>query len=200
MAQLVFTRAEMDKVKALFDAVKSNGQALAVVDKTLEMAERCRGALAARDTAYTNQAAKDLSDMSKQVRDLRPNLAGSPTVPVGQTWSGSLRGKTLNLWNYVRIVEMGMPPGEELGDDFGTALSSAVSDLPKTIDSAAKVAVAVSKKVVNTAVATAKDVGVAVGGAAGSIAWAALKPLIPLILLVGVGAGAYLYATKKGLL
>lgn len=199
MAKLVFTRAEMDRVKALFDSVKSNGQALAVTDATIAMAQKCWESLVARDSAYANQAARDLTDMSKVVRDARGSIAGSPTMPVGKTWQ-DLRGKVMNIWNYVRVVEMGMPEGEDLGDGFGAAVAGAAADLPKTIEGAAKVAVVVAKKVVNTAVKVAKDVGVAAGGAAGSILWAALKPLLPLVLVVGVGAGAYLYATKKGLI
>ena len=199
MAQIVFSKAEMDRVKAVFDSVKSNGQALAVVDSTIAMAQRCWESLATRDSAYAKQAAKDLTDMSKVVRDARGGLVGMPTTAVGKTWQ-DLRGKVLNLWNYVRIVEMGMPPGEDLGDGFGAAVKSAAADLPKTVEGAAKVAVMAAKKVAKVAVATVKDVGVAVGGAAGSIAWAALKPLLPLILLVGVGAGVYLYAVRKGVL
>lgn len=199
MAQIVFSRQEMDRVKGLFDSVKSNGQALAVVDKTIEMAQKCWQELVGRDSAYANQAAKDLADMSKVVRTERASIAGSPTMAVGATWT-NLRPKVMNLWNYVRIVEMGLPPGEDLGDGFNAAIKAAAADLPNTINTAAKVAVAAAKKTVTTAARVVKTVGTAVGDAAGSIAWATLKPLLPLILIVGVGAGAYLYATKKGLL
>lgn len=199
MAQIVFSREEMDRVKSLFDSIKSNGQALAVVDRTIKMATDCWSSLQGRDGAYAAQAAKDLTDMSKPVREGRASIAGSPTTAVGATWT-NLKPKVMNLWNYVRIVEMGMPPGEDLGDGFNAAVRSAAADLPNTINSAAKVAATVAKKAVKTAAAAVQTVGTAVGGAAGSILWATLKPLIPVILLVGVGAGAYLYATKKGLL
>lgn len=199
MSQIVFTREEMDRVKVLFDSVRSNGQALAVVDKTIEMATKCWASLQGRDGAYAAQAAKDLTDLSKVVRTERAALAGSPTTAVGVTWA-ALKPKVMNIWNYVRIVEMGMPPGEDLGDGFGAAVKSAAADLPKTIEGAAKVTVQVAKKTVTTAAKVVKTVGTAVGDAAGSIAWATLKPLLPLILIVGVGAGAYLYAQKRGLL
>lgn len=199
MAAIVFSRAEMDKVKGLFDAVKSNGQALAVVDKTIEMAQKCWQELMGRDSAYALQAAKDLADMSKVVRTERANLVGASTMAVGATWA-ALRPKVMNLWNYVRIVEQGMPPGEDLGDGFSTAIKAAAADLPNTINGAAKVTVQAAKKTVTTAAKIVKTVGTAVGDAAGSIAWATLRPLLPVIFIVGIGGAAYLYATKKGLI
>jgi hypothetical protein len=199
VAQIVFTREEMDRVKALFDSVKSNGQALAVVDRTIKMATDCWASLQGRDSAYAAASAKDLTDMSKPVRDARASLAGSPTSAVGKTWT-DLRPKVMNLWNYVRVVQMGLPPGEDLGDGFNSAIKSAAADLPATIGNAAKVTVQAATKVVKVVAKTAGEVGAAVGGAAGSILWATLKPLLPLVLILGVGGAAYLYATRKGLI
>lgn len=199
MAQIVFTKEEMDRVKALFDSVKSNGQALAVIDRTIKMATDCWASLQGRDSSYATQAAKDLTDMSKPVRELRGSLNGAPTTAVGATWAAA-KPKVMNLWNYVRVVQMGLPPGENLGDGFGAAISSAAADLPMTIETAAKVTVQKATKVVKATAKVVGDVGAAVGSAAGSIAWATLKPLLPLVLVAGVGIGAYFYATKKGLL
>lgn len=199
MAQIVFSRAEMDRVKGLFDSVKSNGQALAVTDRTISMAEKCKAELSSRGTPYAVQAAKDLSDYLKVATSARAGIAGSPTTAVGKTWT-DLKPKVMTIWNYVRVVEMGMPPGEDLGDGFGSAVESAVADLPSTISNAAQVAAVAAKKVVKTATSAVKEVGTAVGGAVGSIAWATLKPLLPLLLVLGAGGAAYFYATKKGLL
>lgn len=194
MGQLVFTAEERDRVKSTFASVKSNGQALAAIDSTLAMAEKMRSVLLSDGGAYRAQSAKDIADYEKPLRDGRPALAGSPTMAVGATWSG-LASKAMTLWFLVRTIEQGLPPGEDLGDGWGAALSSSISDLPATIDSAAKVATVAVKKITNTV----KDVGVAVGGAAGSIAWATVKPLLPLLLIVGLGVGVYVYAGKKGL-
>jgi hypothetical protein len=197
VAAIVFTAGERDRLKVTLDGVKSNAQAQAAVKSVLNMADRLLPLLW-NGGAYREQAAKDIAEYAKRVRDYGPQLAGSPTMPVGATW-GTVKGHVSRLYYLVRTIEQGVPPGEDLGDGFGKAVKVSLDELPANIGAAAGVVAAVSKKVVNTAAKTVKEVAAGAAEIVGGTVWAALKPLLPVVLIAGVGVGIYFYVMKKGI-
>lgn len=198
MAQIVFTAAERDQLKATLGSVKSNAQGQAAVNSVLKMADKLVPILRSGGGAYREQSAKDIAEYAKRVRDHGAALAGSPTLPVGATWA-EIKRHVSDLYYLVRTIEQGCPPGEDLGDGWGPAVKSSLIDLPKTIASASGVVVAAGKKVVNVAAKTVQEVATGAAGIVGNTAWALLKPLLPILLIAGVGVGAYFYVTTQGL-
>jgi len=198
MAQIVFTAAERDKLKSTLAGVKSNAQAQAAVNSVLVMADKLVPLLRSEGGAYREQAAKDIAEYAKRVRDHGAALAGSPTLPVGATWAEVSRHVS-DLYYLVRTIEQGCPPDEDLGDGFRSAMKSSLADLPANVSAAATVVVAATKKVANSAVKTVKAVTTGAAEIVGGTAWALLKPLMPVLLLVGVGVGIFFYVEKKGL-
>jgi len=197
MAELTFTAADKQRVADLFGGVKSNGQAMAAVASTLRMADSMRAILLSAGGSYREQAAKDIKDYADRLRKQAEAIQGSATVPVGQTWV-AIKSLATTLWYYIRIVEQGMPPGESLGDGWGSALRSSLADLPTTISTAAGVAMATTVTAVKKTVKVAGVVAAEVGAAAGATAWAIVKPLLPVVAVVALGAAGYLVAARKG--
>jgi len=198
MASLVFTAAERDRLNQVLASVKSNAQAQAAVSSVLNMAERVLVPLRSEGGAYREQAAKDVTEYAKRVRDYAPSLAGSPTMPVGATWE-TVKGHVSRLYYLVRTIEQGCPPGEDLGEGFGAALRVSLNELPANVAAATGVVVAATKKAVNVATQTVAAVAKGAGEIVGSTAWAVLKPLLPVVLIAGVGVGIYFYVMKKGI-
>jgi hypothetical protein len=189
---VIASRSQLDGVKAALDGVRSNGQALAAIDSSMKSAMNLAGALLDAGGAFRENGAKQIGDALAQVQKARDAVNGMPTTAVGQSWQIA-REKVQYLWSTIFVLQSTMPPGEDLGEGFGTALLSALVDLPATIGNAAGVAL---KTAVKIAAETAKGVG-QVGG---SLIWAFLKPIWPVLLIAGVGVGGFYYAKRRGLI
>lgn len=213
---VILSRAQLDKVKAALDGVRSNGQAIAAVDSTLAMAAKAAEVLRSEGASTTSgllkgvgtalgfgswlgdigsgagplreSAAKSIVDMSKPVRDLRKSL-GSPSYPVGKTWQDG-KAKVHALWILVLMTEKQMPPGVDLGDNWADAIRYGVDELPNTISKA----VAVATK---TAVAVIKPVVGAAADVVGGVSLGLIGGLWPILLIVGAGAVAYVALKGK---
>jgi hypothetical protein len=191
MADVLVSRAQLDSVKAALFDIKSNGQALAAIDSSLSAAAKLAKALRSDGGAYRQGAAKDIDDAAGKVQAIRKDFAGMATSPVGKSWTDATT-KVTYLWVTIFLVEKGLPPGEDVGDGFKDALGSAVRDLPTTIGRAAGVVLATAAKAVTTVAKTAATVG-------GSVVWAFVKEAWPILLVAGLGVGAYLYVARRAL-
>lgn len=186
---VLFERAELDRLKAALDSVRSNAQALAAVDASLAAAARLRGVLLSEGGAFREQAAADIASARDVVKRTRPALVGSPTSPAGKAWSDA-KPKVLYLWIAISLVEKGIPADVDLGDGWTDAVGVALRELPDTIGNAVGVAARTVKRVVAPVVQAA-------AGVTGSVLWTILRELWPVVLAGAAVGGGYLYFTGR---
>lgn len=176
---------KIEAVKTTLAAVRSNGQAAAVVQLALQSAAEWQAYLRELGGPMRESAARDLGQYADRVRVYQRELSGAPTLPTGPTWNKA-KEQVMSLYMLGLTLESTMPEGVDLGDGWAPALEHAVTELPRTVGKAAKVAA----NVVQTVVKETAKVG-------GSAVWGIVAGAWPLLLVLGVGAAVYLVAVAK---
>jgi hypothetical protein len=190
---VLFTRQDLDRVKATLDAVQTVGQAHAVVVATSGYLSGVAAAIYQSwfEDAWRTQARRDLFGYQQALeREVSALKGADPRMAVGATWK-TLRPVVNTAWNYAMIVKQQFPPGETTdAQRAGDAMRRGADALLHGVAQAPRLVAAATEAVVKTAAKTAKVLTVAAADLAGSTAAAALGPLKWLLIGAGVLAVA----------
>lgn len=190
---VIYSRAQLDAIRAVLDTVQSVGQAQAAVRATLDMAEKAREDISQwiLESTWRTQAKNDIANKVVVLRSQAQQIVGDPTMAVGSLWSEQLRGSCLDLWLYALLVSEEFPPDESSAwERYKATVSSASSDLAYGVSQAPKNIIAAVSTVAETVGKTAEGV---LSGVLGPLKW----------YLLGAGAlvaVAAVIAYRKGLL
>jgi len=139
---VIYSQADTNRVLALLGSVRSVGEALAVVESTISMANGAIDQIGQTffEDAWRTQAKKDIANYIASLQRATVGLAGAPTDPVPTSWSASVKAQVMILWSYVRLVQGQFPPDESDSlQRFGQWVLGLVDDLEYGIREAPKV-------------------------------------------------------------
>lgn len=186
---VIISRAQLDRVKAALDKVKTNGQALSVVDGANRDAFDLQNKLRLLGGPYREAAAKDIQDAVDRVQQVRGQLGGASDAPVGNTWAG-VRERVNALFIMLFMVESSYPPDADFGDDWRSALGYSVDHLEENLD--------IGAEKVGSFLGRLLGGGAKIAGeGAKNIFWEFIKKAWPVVLVGGGAVILILVARKK---
>jgi hypothetical protein len=137
---VIVSQAQIQSVKDALASVRSNGQALAACNASIQASAQLASYLRSIGGAIRNQAASDLDAYAARVNAFRNSFTGTASAPVSNAVWSQAYTQIFNLYMLAFTLESTMPAGQDFGDNWGAALSYAIQLLPQTIGNAVRVA------------------------------------------------------------
>jgi hypothetical protein len=199
---VTLSEAQAAAIAAALASAQTNGQAVAVVDLTLAMADKAVAQLHELGTPAAEDVAKALGLKALGLRELRRQLDGAHAQRVGATWHSG-KAKVARAWELFLTLDVHLPTGQKLDEHWYTGVSDALAAVPEGVETVVGAAVGMGVAVAKTVLGGAGDIvktGVSQGtDIAGLATTGLLKKVWPFLIVAGLGAAAYFYFKGRAL-